>query len=143
LSAWKQQTLVDAPVEDVWRLLADPARYPEWNSESIEVTGVPTKIEKGTTFEQTSRGPFGKATTTFKVEELDDLREIKLRCQTSGYYSRWILTEARGSTFADVEMGIEPPGLLGNVFRVSHTKGYLRRLTDETLDNLRSELKRD
>lgn len=126
----------------MWRLLADPARYPEWNAESIEVTGVPTKIEQGSTFKNTARGPFGRATTVFEVEELDDLHEIKLRCQTSGYYSRWVLTEARGNTFADVEMGIEPPGLLANVFRVTHNKGYLRRVTEETLDNLRAALKR-
>jgi uncharacterized protein YndB with AHSA1/START domain len=143
VSAWKQQAIVEAPVERVWRLLADPARYPEWNAESIEVTGVPTRIEKGSTFTHTTHGRMGEATTEFKVEELADLREIKLRCQTSGYYSHWILTEARGSTFADVEMGIEPPSLLANLFRVTHSKGHLRRMTDETLDNLRAALKRD
>jgi hypothetical protein len=50
----------------------------------------------------------GKAETTFKIEELDDLHAIKLRCQQSGYYSRWVLTEAQSSTFAEVEIGIEP-----------------------------------
>jgi hypothetical protein len=64
----------------------------------IDVTGVPTRIEKGSTFELTSRGPLGQATTTFKVEEFDALREIKLRCQTSGFYSHWLLTEARSNT---------------------------------------------
>ena len=142
MSAWKQQAIVEAPVEDVWRLLADPERYPEWNAESIEVTGVPTKIEKGSTFRHTTRGPMGEATTVFEVEELDDLHEIKLRCQTSGYYSRWVLTEARGNTFADVELGIEPPNLMANVFRATHNKGYLRRMTEKTLDNVRAALKR-
>ena len=47
---------------------------------------------------------------TFEVEELEDLREIKLRCQSSGYYSHWRLTEAQGQTFADVEVGVEPIG---------------------------------
>jgi uncharacterized protein YndB with AHSA1/START domain len=139
---WKQQTIVEAPVQSVWALLADPARYPEWNPESIEVTGVPTKIERGSTFTNTTSGPLGKATTVFEVEELEDMHEIKLRCQTSGYYSHWILTEARGNTFADVEMGIEPPRLAANFFRLSHNKSYLRRITDETLDNLRAALKR-
>ena len=75
----------------------------------IAVTGAPTKIEKGSTFDVTGRGPLGlKATTTFKVEELDDLHEIKLRCQSSGYYSRWLLTQAQDGTFTEVELGIEP-----------------------------------
>ena len=33
----------------------------------------------------------------------------------SGYYSHWVLTEAQGQTFADVEIGIEPIGLHGRV----------------------------
>ncbi len=59
------------------------------------------------------------------------------RCQTSGYYSHWRLTEAQGQTFADVEIGVEPIGLLGRVARVATTKGQLREVTDESLDGLR------
>jgi hypothetical protein len=106
----------------------------------IDVTGVPTRIEKGSTFELTSRGPLGKATTAFKVEELDALREIKLRCQTSGFCSHWLLTEARGNRFADVELGIEPPTLRAQAFRVTHNKRYLRRLAEHTLDGVRRAL---
>ncbi len=77
-------------------------------------------------------------TTTFKVEEFDELHEIKLRCQTSGYYSRWILTDARGSTFVDVELGVERvPGLQSRLSEVMHTKRYLRRALDQSLDGLR------
>ena len=43
------------------------------------------------------------------------MREIKLRCQTSGFYSHWRLTEAQGQTFTEVEMGVEPLGLLGRL----------------------------
>ncbi|MDP9188651.1 MAG: SRPBCC family protein [Actinomycetota bacterium] len=125
-------------MQRIWALLADPARYPEWAGDSMETTGVPTRIEKGSTFEQTSPGLFGRATTTtFAVEELDDLRQIKLRCQSSGYYSHWRLTEAQGQTFADVEIGIEPIGLLGRVARVATTKSQLREVTEASLDGLR------
>jgi uncharacterized protein YndB with AHSA1/START domain len=142
VATWKQQGLVDAPVEEVWSLLEDPGRYAEWNPLTVEVTGVPTKVEKGSTFEMEGRGPLGlKATTTFKVEELDELREIKLRCQTSGWYSHWLLTEARGQTFTEVEMGVERvPGLEGAVTGGIYTKGYLRRAAEETLDNLKRAL---
>jgi len=144
MASWKEQTLIDAPVEDVWKLLEDPSRFPEWNGETIAVTGVPTKIEKGSSFDVTGRGPFGvKATTTFKVEELEDLHEIKMRCQTSGWYSHWFLTEAQGRTFTQVEMGVESiPGLEGRIAGAMHTKGYLRRTLHKTLDSLRGTLSR-
>ena len=79
---------------------------------------------------------------TFEVEELDDLGEIKLRCQTSGYYSRWLLTDARGNTFADVELGVEPKGLEARAISAMHTKRYLRRTLEETIDGLRGDVRR-
>ena len=72
----------------------------------IEVTAWP-RSRKGATFEQETRTPMGKSTTTFVVDDLSELREIKLRCLTSGYYSHWLLTEARGETFAEVEIGMD------------------------------------
>lgn len=139
----KQQGLVESPVEDVWALISDPRRYPEYAGEVIEVTGVPTKIEKGSTYRQMSRSLLGsKPTTTFKVEELDDLHEIKLRCQTSGYYSHWLLTEARGNTFVDLELGIEPVGLAGRTVDAVRGKRYFRRTAGSALDGIRRVLDR-
>ncbi len=139
MPSFKQQALFEAPLGDVWKLLEDPANYPKWGG-AIEVTGVPTKIEKGATFEMKTHGPLGmKPTTTFKVEQLDDLHEIKLRCQKSGWYSHWVLTEARGNTFADVEIGKEPAGL-GAGARATSTlisKRSLREALDTSLDGLR------
>lgn len=144
MASVKRQALIEAPVEDVWNVLCDPTRFPEWNRHTVEVTGMPTKIEKGSTFDETSRGPLGiKGTTTFKVEELNDLRDIKLRCQKSGYYSHWFLTEARGDTFVDVELGVEPlGGAQARVLGAMHHRGYLRRTAEQTLDGLRRLLKR-
>ena len=51
------------------------------------------------------------------------MREIKLRCQNSGFYSHWLLTEAQGNTFTEVELGVEPKGLLGRVRRGHCTQG--------------------
>jgi uncharacterized protein YndB with AHSA1/START domain len=139
VSSWKQQALIEAPLESVWELLADPARYPEWASEVIEVTGAPSRIERGSTFDVTGGGPLGRTyTTTFRIEELEEMRTLKMQCQVSGFYSHWLLTEARGNTFAEVELGVEPkPGLRARVAEVTHTKRYLRRAVDQTLDSLR------
>ena len=139
----RQQALLEAPIEDVWELIADPSRFPDW-SDAVEVTGVPTRIEKGSTFRRTAPTRLGPAaTTTFEVEELDErLREIRLRCQTSGFYSHWLLTEARGDTFAEVEMGVEPHGLRGWVLALPLTKAHLRRMADDSVDGLRRVLRR-
>jgi uncharacterized protein YndB with AHSA1/START domain len=133
----KQQTLIKAPVTDVWELLADPARFPEWSGESIEVTGVPDKIEKGATYRQTSPGLLGmRQTTTFEVAELDELHEIKLQCRASGYYAHWLLTEARGDTFAEVEYGVEPRGLRQRLRGATITSGALRRYLADSVDGI-------
>jgi len=142
VSSWRQQALIDAPVREVWALLEDPASYPEWNADALAVTGAPTSIEKGSTVEITGRVPLGRTkTTTYEVEAMEDLREIKLRCQTSGYYSHWVLTDARGGTFTEIELGVERiPGIQSRIADALHTKGYLRRAAEQTLDNLRSAL---
>ena len=140
----KKQALVEAPVEAVWELLSDPSRYPEWNEHTVEVTGVPTEVEKGSTYEESGRGPLGiRGSSTFKIEELDELRRIKLRCQKSGYYSRWLLTEARGDTFLNVEMGVEPlHGLRARALGIAHHNGYLHRTAEYSLDGLRRIFRR-
>jgi uncharacterized protein YndB with AHSA1/START domain len=147
MSSWRQEALIDASVADVWNLLVDPAKAPEWSEDVFAVTGVPIHIEKGSTFEMTSRGPLRmKGTTTFRVEELEELRELRMQCQMTGFYSHWILTEAQGGTFAEVELGVEPPesrrGVSGRAVGALHTKSFLRRTLDKLLDDLKEALSR-
>ena len=97
-------------------------------------------MEPDAEFRQVSRSPVGKAETTFRIEELDELRTIKLRCQQSGYYSRWVLTEAQSSTFAEVEIGIDPTAVQYRVLFGALGKRYLRRLVEQALDGLRTTL---
>ena len=147
MASWKQQALIEAPVAEVWDILCDPARSPDWDPDVLAVTGAPTKIEKGSTFALTGRGPMGmKATTTFKVEELDDLHELKMKCQFSGFYAHWLLTPAQNGTFTEVELGIEPlesKPLRGRAAAALHTKSYLRGQVEKLLDGLRRAAFRD
>ena len=148
MSSWKQQALIEAPVADVWSILVDPVRSPDWDPDVLAVTGAPTKIEQGSTFDVTGRGPLHlKATTTFRVEELDDMHELKMKCQVSGFYVHWLLTEAQTRTFAEVELGVEPletkPGLRGRAAAALHTKSFLRRQVEKLLDSLRGAVDRE
>ncbi len=142
MSSWRQQALIEAPVEEVWDLVGDPNRYPEWAADVVSVTGLAT-IDEGSTYQQVSKTPLGKAETTFRIEELDELHEIKLRCTRSGYYSRWLLTETQAGTFVDAEMGIEPTSL---PYRAIHAaaggKRYFRRLVDGAFDGIRAVVER-
>jgi uncharacterized protein YndB with AHSA1/START domain len=142
MASFRQQALIDAPLEEVWTMVSDPVKGPQWSEDVVAVTGVPTKIEKGSVFEMTSRGPMGiKATTPFRVEKFDDMHEIKMTCQVSGFYSRWVLTEAQGGTFTELELGFDKlehrRPLSATTVAALHTKSYLRRTVDKLLDGLR------
>ena len=137
MGCWHEQALIEAPVEDVWQLVGDPRRYPEWVSgEVIEVTGLP-EVAKGAEYEQVTRNPFGTSKTTFEIEELDDLHEIRLRCTASGWYSHWKLTEAGGDTFADIEIGMEPSKVGYKALDRATGKRWYRRVAKASLDGLK------
>jgi uncharacterized protein YndB with AHSA1/START domain len=142
MSSWRQQALIEAPVEEVWRLIGDPSKYPSWaGDEVVEVTGLPA-VELDATFRQRLRTPLGAHMTTFQIEELEELREIKMRCTQSGYFSRWVLTEAQDNTFADVEIGMEPASLPYRAFDATLGKQWYRRMVDGFIDGLRGALTR-
>lgn len=136
MSAWREQALIHAPIDAVWRLVGDPARYPEWAGDVIDVTGL-AEVEQGARFQQESRVPFGKVSTSFEIESLEDLHEIRLRCVESGYYARWVLTEAGEDTFAEVELGMEPNSVRARVVGTMFTKRWYRRIVAESLVGLR------
>jgi hypothetical protein len=137
VSSLRRQALIEAPVDAVWALVGDPTRYPEWAAGVLEVTGLAT-VEEGEQFRQRGRTPFGTtATTSFLIENLDDMHEIRLRCMDSGLYSHWQLTEARGATFADVEVGMLPQGIPYRAIDLTLGRRWYRRIADDSLAMLR------
>jgi hypothetical protein len=78
-----------------------------------------------------------------RVERLDDLHEIHLRCTKTGTYSRWLLTEAQGSTFVDVEFGMDPMTMSYRVFDSILGKRYFNRWLESSLDALEEAALRD
>jgi uncharacterized protein YndB with AHSA1/START domain len=138
VGSWHEQALIDAPIEAVWDLVGDPRRYPEWMGQEVsEVTGLPT-VQKGASYEQVTRGPLNsKERTTFVIDELDDLHEIRLRCMKSGWYARWTLTEAEGATFADVEVGMEPSRTAHRAMDTLTGKRWYRRVARSACDGVK------
>jgi uncharacterized protein YndB with AHSA1/START domain len=142
LSSARRQALIEAPIDAVWRLVGDPARYPEWAGGVLEVTGLAT-LEPGATFRQKTSGPLGTGEATFVIEELHDLHEIRLRCLDSGLYSRWLLTEAQDATFAEFEIGMEPTSLAYRAADATIARSWYRRIGEESLAGLRAAVQRE
>ena len=69
------------------------------------------------------------------------MRELKMQCQVTGFYTHWLITEAQGGTFTELELGVEEiergRGLRGRAMTALHTKSFLRRTVERTLDGLR------
>jgi uncharacterized protein YndB with AHSA1/START domain len=141
MSSWRQQALVEAPLERVWELVSDPNRYPEWASDIVEVTGLP-RIAQDATFRQVTRTANGTSAATFKIEELEDLHSIKMRCIDTNTYTRFVLTDARGETFVDVETGTASTTLRDKALDATKRKLFFRRLVNSMLDGLREAVAR-
>jgi uncharacterized protein YndB with AHSA1/START domain len=125
MSAYRRQILIDAPPDRIWDLVGDPERHPEWWPRVIEVKG--HRFEQGSTYRQVTREPMGEIRTTISVERLEDLREIHMRCLDTGTFTRWLLTEAQGSTFVDVEFGMDPSGFRDRIIDATLGRLYFRR----------------
>jgi uncharacterized protein YndB with AHSA1/START domain len=131
MSACRRQALIGAPPEVVWDLVGDPRRHPQWWPRVVEVRG--ERFDEGSNYAQVSRTPTSRIETTMRVERLEDLREIHMRCMNTGTYARWLLTEAQGDTFVDVEFGMQPQGVGNRVFDVAFGRLYFRRWLEQSL----------
>jgi uncharacterized protein YndB with AHSA1/START domain len=136
MSGIKRQAVIDAPVQAVWDLVGNPARHPEWFPRVVEVNG--QRYEEGERYAQVTRDPFGSTgESEFLIERMDNLHEIRFACQKSGMYAHWLLTDAQGDTFVDVEMGMQPKTTGDKVFDAVLGRLYFRRWLDQSLDALR------
>ena len=101
----------------------------------IDVNG--ERFDEGDTYAQVTRTPMGRSTTLLQIEHLEDLREIHMRCTDTGMYSHWWATEARGSTFVEAEMGMDPHGVANRLFDVAVGRRYFNRWLQQSIDALR------
>ncbi len=140
MGSYRQQTLIDAPVEAVWAEVGDPNRYPHWAGDIVEVGGL-DQVTEGAQYRQKMQTPFGASETDFVVDQLEDMREIQVRCLMSGYYLHWLLTEAGDDTFAEVEIGMDPKHIGYRAVDLTVGRRWYRRAVEETLDRLREVIR--
>jgi hypothetical protein len=134
MSLTRSQALINASPTRVWELVGDPQRHPEWWPRVIEVRG--ESFDEGSNYAQITREPLGKGETIMKIERLDDLRQIHMRCTKTGTYAHWLLTEAQGNTFVEVEFGMDPIRVSDWIADKTFAKLYFRRWLSQSLDGL-------
>jgi ribosome-associated toxin RatA of RatAB toxin-antitoxin module len=137
MSEYREQALIEAPASDIWELVGNPARYPEWWPRVLEVDG--RRFEEGTEYVQVTDDPGGKMTTTFQIDRLEDLREIRMHCTLTGTYAHWRLTDAQGETFVDLALGMDPIRKRDRVFDVVAGKRFFRKWASESLTALKEK----
>ena len=142
MGSWREQALIEAPLEEVWELVGDPRRYPDWAEDFQEITGPPS-VELGVRYQSVLRNGFDQEVRTpLEVETLDDMHAIQLRCPQSGWYASYVLTEAAGGTFLDVEIGMDP---YTEEFREADQlvgKRWYRRMAQGSIDGIKHILGR-
>ena len=134
MSACRRQAHIDAPVQVIWELVSNPNRHPEWIPRVVEVECA--EIGQGCTYRRVFKTPVGSDETTFEIEKLDDCHELVVRCLDSGTFHRFVLTEAAGGTFVDLEAGMDPRSPTYKLIDVLTGKRFYRRWTEQTLEAL-------
>ncbi len=134
VSSYRHQAYLDVPLATAWSLLETPARYPEWWPRVVDVQG--EAVEQGDEYVQVTRRPGWRVKSTYLIERREDLREIRMSCQLTASYAHWMLTEAQGGTFIDLEMGMEPRRLGYRVFDLAVGRPWFKRWTQDSLAGL-------
>lgn len=135
MSVTRRQALINAPPARVWDLVGDPSQHSEWWPRVVEVRG--EHFDEGDNYAQVTKNARGaEMETTLQIERLDDMRAIDMRCLNTGTYTRWLLTEAQGNTFVEVEFGMEPIGAANRVFDAAFGKIYFSRWLEKSLTAL-------
>lgn len=137
MSECRHQALIEAPIERVWDLVGNPARYPEWFPRVVEVRG--DKFDVGSIYVQSTRGLVGTNTTSLTIDQVEELRSLQFHCLDTGMYAHFALTPARADTFVEVEFGMEPNGPLYRLFDATVGRPYFRRWLVESMTALASQ----
>jgi hypothetical protein len=140
MSAYRAQAHLDAPVEAVWALVGNPATYPQWWPAAVEIRG--ERFEVGDVYTQVV-GIAGRPEYNRIIDRRDELKALSWSCPTTGGFQHWLLTDAQGGCFVDMEMGIDPPRFRYGLFDKTLGRWLMRRWAEQAIDGLRRELTSD
>ena len=90
-------------------------------------------MEEGCQYRQVMRTPFGYQDLDVVVDRLDELREMRIRCVSTGTFVDLALTSMREGTLVDARFGMEPLTARLRVFDAVAGKRYFRRWLEQSL----------
>ena len=137
MSHTHQQAFIHAPVERVWELVADPASHPRWWPKVVEVEC--EGLEAGCTYREVVRTPFGNREFNLMIDERVECGRLAIHCLNTGTFVNVGMVAARGGTFAEFEMGMEPKHLSDRAFDAVAGRRFFRSWLDQTVAALERE----
>ena len=139
MSAYRAQVHLDAPVDDVWALVANPSTYPEWWPVVVEIRG--KTFEVGDVYTQVLKIAGRRLEYSRIIDRRDEFKELRWHCPTTGGYQQWLLADAQGGTFVDMEMGIkDPESSRFALFDRTVGRWFIKRWADQAIAGLRGTL---
>ena len=138
MTTYRAQAHIDAPLNEVWALVGNPATYPEWWPTAVEIRG--ESFEVGDPFTQVMEIAGRRLEYSRIIDRRDELRELRWHCPTTGGFQHWLLTDAQGGTFVDMEMGMNPPTLRYGLFDKTMGRWVIKRWSEQAVDGLRATL---
>jgi polyketide cyclase/dehydrase/lipid transport protein len=135
----RQQAFIDAPLDVVWELAADPDRQTEWWPDTISFEVVDGQFEQGCHIRnvQSRPWPMSDLETTLEVDTMIPGKELYIRCMDTGTYSRAVLTEGQGGTFMEMEAGNDPKNLKVRMQIAMAGERLFRRWVEHALEGLK------
>jgi polyketide cyclase/dehydrase/lipid transport protein len=135
----RQQAFIDAPLDVVWELAADPDRQTEWWPDTISFEVVDGQFEQGCHIRnvQSRPWPMSDLETTLEVDTMIAGKELTIRCMDTGTYSRSVLTEGQGGTFMEMEAGNDPANLKVRMQIAMAGERLFRRWVEHALERLK------
>jgi uncharacterized protein YndB with AHSA1/START domain len=131
---YRHQTLIDAPIEDVWAVIRDPLTHPDWWPDVVSVRIEEPLVEGGEYMRSSRLLPFRDAVESVWVaERLEDLKEVRFRCTVSGTWAHFKVTPAQAETFVELETGMDPTRLRWRLVKAtsgSFFKGWILDVLD-------------
>jgi len=139
MSAYRAQAHFDAPLEDVWALVGNPATYPEWWPVAVEIRG--ETFEVGDVYTQVVGIAGRRREYSRIIDRREELKELRWHCPTTGGFQHWLLTDAQGGTFVDMEMGIkDPEDARFGLFDKTVGRWFIKHWAEQAIDGLRRTL---
>jgi uncharacterized protein YndB with AHSA1/START domain len=140
----RQQAFIDAPLDRVWDLVADPDRQLEWWPDTLTFECIDGEFEQGCRIRNVQKRPWPMSNleTILEVEQMTPGHELLIRCQDTGTYTRAVLTEGQGGTFVEMEAGNDPKTLGTRVQIAAAGRRLFRRWVEHALEKLRGAAER-